>query len=47
MYCVKCKEDTPNTGKVVYMETKNGKCMKKVKCANCGIWKHQFCSKFS
>jgi len=43
MYCVKCKDYTPDKGKLKYIKSANGKCMKKVKCENCGIWKHQFC----
>lgn len=41
MYCVKCKNPT-DTDDIQYVETKNGRNMKRGKCIDCGIIKTQF-----
>ncbi len=42
VYCVKCRKDTANEGKVIQSTTKNGRKMEKVKCAVCGTTKCKF-----
>ena len=42
LYCVKCKKKTQNGGEIKIVKTKNGRKMKKVKCAICDIFKTQF-----
>ena len=42
IYCVKCKQFTPNKGKITIHRTSNNRKYKAVKCAICGKKKTKF-----
>lgn len=42
MYCLKCKSDTPNSGKEIIKTTSTGRKQLKAVCAVCGTNKSKF-----